>query len=136
MKKPLDPFQYVSCVVIHLQLGIITPAVDVASDFLCRNSYWDPQNPSVTVYGTTQAKMNTAISTAHNQGKEIWFTEFGKSNSNLESQRAYVEAFVSWAKSNNVDAIFCWVCQPESGGETYNIFNGYTPNPAFYELVN
>jgi hypothetical protein len=116
--------------------GHYNAAVDVASDFLCRNSYWDVQNPSVSVYGATQAKMNTAISAAHNQGKEIWFTEFGKSNSNLESQRAYVEAFVSWAKSNSVDAIFCWVSQPDSAGESYNIFNGYTPNPAFYELIN
>jgi hypothetical protein len=117
--------------------GHYSTQIDQASDFLCRNTYWDPRNPGTTVYGTTEAKMNTAISTAHSQGKGIWFTEFGKSKSNLEEQRAYVEAFVSWAKSKSVDAIFCWVSQPEAGSsETYNIFNNYTPNPAFYELVN
>ncbi len=116
--------------------GHYSSAIDQASDFLCRNTYWDARNPSVSVYGATLAKMNTAISAAHNQGKEIWFTEFGKSNSNLESQRIYVAGFVSWANSNSVDAIFCWVSQPESSGETYNIFSGYTPNPAFRELVN
>ena len=117
--------------------GHYSPQIDQSSDFLCRNTYWDPRSPSTAVYGTTEAKLNTAISTAHSQGKGLWITEFGKSKSNLESQRAYVEAFVSWAKSKDVDAIFCWVCQPEGGsGESYNIFNGYTPNPAFYELVN
>jgi hypothetical protein len=116
--------------------GHYSSQIDQATDYLSRNVYWDPRNPSVSVYGTTEAKVNTAISTAHNQGKEIWITEFGKTNSNLEEQRAYVEAFVAWAKQENVDDIFCWVSQPDSGGESYNIFNGYTPNPAFYELVN
>ena len=117
--------------------GHYSSEIDKASDFLCRNTYWDPRNPSASVYGTTEAKLNTAISTAHSQDKSLWITEFGKSKSNLESQRSYVEAFVSWSKSKGVDAIFCWVSQPESGnGENYNIFNGDTPNPAFYELVN
>jgi len=117
--------------------GHYSSQIDEACDFLCRNTYWDPRNPSVSVYGTTEAKLNTAISTAHNQGKDLWITEFGKSKSNLESQRAYVEAFVSWPKSKGVDAIFCWVSQPEGGSsENYNIYNGYTPNPAFYELTN
>jgi aryl-phospho-beta-D-glucosidase BglC (GH1 family) len=117
--------------------GHYSSQIDTASDFLCRNTYWDPRNPSVSVYGCTEAKLNTDISTAHSQGKGLWITEFGKSKSNLESQRAYVEAFVSWSKSKGVDAIFCWVSQPEGGsGESYNIFNGYTPYPAFYELVN
>jgi len=117
--------------------GHYSSQIDQACDFLCRNTYWDPRSPGTTVYGATQAKLQTAINTAHSQGKALWITEFGKTKSNLESQRAYVEAFVSWAKSNGVDAVFCWVCQPESGsGETYNIFNGYSPNPAFYELVN
>jgi aryl-phospho-beta-D-glucosidase BglC (GH1 family) len=117
--------------------GHYSPQIDQACDFLCRNTYWDPRSPSQTVYGTTEAKLNTAINTAHSQGKGLWITEFGKTKNNLESQRAYVEAFVSWSKSKGVDAIFCWVSQPEGGsGEAYNIFNGYTPNPAFYELVN
>ncbi len=111
--------------------------IDQISDYLCRNVYWDPRQPGVSVYGTTEEKINTAISTAHNQGKELWITEFGKSKSNLEEQRAYVEAFVSWSKNKSVDAIFCWVSQPEGGsGESYNIFTDYTPHPAFYELVN
>jgi parallel beta-helix repeat protein len=117
--------------------GHYSTEIDKATDFLCRNSYWDPRQASTSVYGTTEAKMNGAISAAHTQGKEIWFTEFGKSKSNLESQRAYVEAFVSWAKGEGADRIFCWVSQPEGGsGEDYNIFTDYTPNPAFYELVN
>jgi hypothetical protein len=117
--------------------GDYSPQIDQATDYLCRNTYWDPRQPTVSVYETNEAVMNTAISTAHNQGKEIWITEFGKSKSNLESQRAYVEAFVTWAKQKSVDAIFCWVSQPEGGsGESYNIFTDYTPNPAFYELVN
>lgn len=116
--------------------GHYSSAIDTASDFLCRNTYWDARNPTASVYGCSEAKLLTAISTAHNQNKQLWITEFGKSNSNLADQQAYVKSFVAYAKSKGMDQIFCWVSQPESSGETYNIFNGYTPNPAFYELVN
>ena len=116
--------------------GHYSPAIDQATDFLCRNSYWDARNPSVSVYGCTETKLLTALSTAHSQNKQLWITEFGKSNSNLADQQSYVKAFVAYAKSKEMDQIFCWVSQPESSGESYNIFNGYTPNPAFYELVN
>jgi len=117
--------------------GHYSTQIDRESDFLCRNTYWDPRNPSSTVYGTTQSKLLNAIDAAHSQDKSLWITEFGKTKSNLEEQRRYVEAFVEWSKSNGVDAVFCWVCQPEGGsGESYNIFNTYSPNPAFYELVN
>lgn len=115
--------------------GHYSSAIDSATDFLCRNTYWDPRSPTVTVYGSTQTNVNKAISTAHGMGKQIWFTEFGKTNSNTETQRAYVAGFVSWAKGAGVDAVYCWVCQPDSTGESYNLFNGYTPLPAFYELT-
>ena len=116
--------------------GHYSPAIDQATDFLCRNSYWDARNPSVSIYGCTETKLLTALSTAHSQNKQLWITEFGKSNSNLADQQSYVKAFVAYAKSKGIDQIFCWVSQPESSGESYNIFNGYTPNPAFYELVS
>ncbi len=116
--------------------GHYSSAIDQASDFLCRNTYWDARNPSMSVYGCSEAKLLAALSSAHGQGKQLWITEFGKSNSNLADQQAYVQAFVAYAKSKGMDEIFCWVSQPESSGETYNIFSGYTPNPAFRELVN
>ena len=116
--------------------GHYSPAIDQATDFLCRNSYWDARNPSVSVYGCTETKLLNALSTAHSQNKQLWITEFGKSNSNLADQQSYVKAFVAYAKSKGIDEIFCWVSQPESSGESYNIFSGYTPNPAFYELVS
>jgi hypothetical protein len=44
---------------------------------------------------------------------------------------------VEYSIEKKIDRIFCWVSQPEGGeSESYNIFTGYTPNPAFYELVN
>ena len=116
--------------------GHYSSAIDVACDFLSRNSYWDPRNPTASVYGTTQAKLLAAVNAAHNQGKEIWITEFGKTNSNINDQASYVAAFVQYAKSNSMDRIFCWVSQPKGTGESYNIWNGFTPYPAFYELVN
>ena len=116
--------------------GHYSSAIDVACDFVSRNSYWDPRNPTVSVYGTTQAKLLGAVNAAHIQGKEIWITEFGKVNSNTAEQANYVEAFVQYAKDNSMDRIFCWVSQPKGSGETYNIWNGFTPYPAFYELVN
>jgi hypothetical protein len=116
--------------------GHYSSAIDQANDFLSRNTYWDPRNPTASVYGCTETKLLNALSTAQNQNKQLWITEFGKSNSNLAEQQAYVRAFVAYTKSKGMDQIFCWVSQPESSGETYNIFNGYNPNPAFYELVN
>jgi len=116
--------------------GHYSTAIDQASDFVCRNTYWDPRKPSTSVYGCTEAKLLDALSAAHGQNKQLWITEFGKSNSNLAEQQAYVKAFVAYAKSKGIDQIVCWVSQPEFSGATYNIFNGYKPNPAFYELVN
>jgi hypothetical protein len=115
--------------------GHYSAAIDQASDFICRNTYWDARNPGRAVYGSTEQMLLTAIDSAHEQGKRFWITEFGKSKSNLEEQRRYVEAFVSWADSTGVDAVYCWVSQPDVSGETYNLFNGYTPYPAFYELT-
>ena len=117
--------------------GHYSSAIDEASDFICRNTYWDPRNPSQSVYGTTEQKMNTAIAYSKSEDKELWITEFGKSKSNLNEQREYVAEFVEYSIESEIDRIFCWVSQPEGGeGESYNIFTGYTPNPAFYELVN
>lgn len=109
-------------------------AIDQACDFICRNTYWDARNPGRTVYGTSEQKLLNALASAHSQNKPFWITEFGKSKSNLEDQRSFVEAFVAWARSKGVDAAFCWVSQPDQSGETYNIFTGYSPHPAFYEL--
>jgi hypothetical protein len=117
--------------------GHYSASIDSATDFLCRNTYWDPRNPSGTVFGTTQAKMNAAIAAADSLGKELWFTEFGTYKADLENQRSFVEAFVSYALEKGISRLYCWVSQPVSGsGETYNIFNGWTPNPAWYELVS
>jgi hypothetical protein len=117
--------------------GHYAAAIDTACDFISRTCYWDPRNPSRIVNGITEQKLFDTRDFAHSQGKEFWIVEFGKSKSNLEEQRDYVEHFVEWANEEDVDAVFCWVSQPEGGeSESYNIFTGYTPNPAFYELVN
>ena len=117
--------------------GHYSSAIDEACDFICRNTYWDPRNPSQSVYGTTEAKMNAVIAYSKLVGKELWITEFGKSKSNLNEQRDYVAAFVEYSIENEINRLFCWVSQPEGGeSESYNIFTGYVPNPAFYELVN
>jgi hypothetical protein len=116
--------------------GHYSASIDQASDFLCRNSYWDPRNPTATKYGTTEAKIKGAITTAHSQNKQLWITEFGLPNTNLTEQQSYVKSFVAYAKTNAIDQIYCWVSQPDSSGESYNIFNGYTPNQAFYELTS
>ena len=117
--------------------GHYSSEIDEACDFICRNTYWDPRDPSRSVYGTTEAKMNAVIAYSESVGKELWMTEFGKSKSNLVEQREYVAGFVEYSIEKEIERIFCWVSQPEGGGsESYNIFTGYTPNPAFYELVN
>jgi len=117
--------------------GHYSSAIDEACDFICRNTYWDPRNPGQSVYGATEEKMNIVIAYSKSVGKELWITEFGKSKSNLNEQRDYVAGFVGYSIEEEIDRIFCWVSQPEGGGsESYNVFTGYTPNPAFYELVN
>ena len=116
--------------------GHYSTAIDDASGFLCRNTYWDPRKPTTSVYGSTEAKLLAAIKAAHDRGKEIWITEFGKTNSNQSEQASYIRSFIDWAESKNIDHVYAWVIQPESPtGETYNIFTStYQPLPAFYEL--
>jgi len=116
--------------------GHYSTAIDKATDFVCRNTYWDARKPLTSVYGCTEAKLLKAIDTANSLGKELWITEFGKTNANVSEQASYVEAFVAYAKSHGMDRIFCWASQPKGTGETYNIWNGFTPLPAFYKLVN
>jgi hypothetical protein len=117
--------------------GHYAATIDEATDFLCRNVYWDPRDPSVAVWGVTEAKMDAVVAYAHANSKELWITEFGIDKSDLEDQRDYVSAFVQYAVGKDIDRVFCWVSQPENGsGEDYNIFDGYTPHPAFYELVS
>jgi hypothetical protein len=117
--------------------GYYSRSIDDATDFLCRNVYWDPQNPTRSVYGVSQSVMNNMIANANQRGKALWITEFGKSKSDLNAQDSYIRGFVSYAKSAGIDGIYAWVTQNEGGSsETYNLFNGYTPYPAFYELTN
>ncbi len=128
--------------------GHYSAAIDTASDYLCRNSFWDPQDPSTSVYGTTQAKILTAISTAHNAGKEFWMTETGYHKPQgttwnptyLEYQRSFAEAILDWSKEHDVDFMSLWVCYPTSSNqdENYNLFSpgSWTPHSAFYELTN
>jgi hypothetical protein len=116
--------------------GHYASSLDEACDFISRTVYWDPRYPEIRVNGITEAKMNAVIAYAKNNNKELWIVEFGKSKSNLNAQADYVRAFVDYAIDKGIDGIFCWVSQPEGGAsEKYNIFDGYTPNPAFYELA-
>jgi hypothetical protein len=117
--------------------GYYSSSIDDATDFLCRNVYWDPQNPTRSVYGVSSSIMNNMIANANQRGKALWITEFGKTKSDLNAQDSYIRGFVSYAKAAGINAIYAWVTQNEGGSsETYNLFNGYTPNPAFYELKN
>ena len=118
--------------------GHYAAEIDAECDFICRNMYWagttyfDPRTPNLTA----ENAMLDAADVAHASGKAFWLTEFGKSKSNLESQRSYVAAVVGWAVYRGLDAVFCWASQPSQSGETYNIFTGWTPHAAFYELVS
>ena len=116
--------------------GHYSEQIDQACDFLCRNTYWDSRNPSTSVYGTTEAKMTYAINTAKSLGKEIWMSEFGKTNSDEDDQSDFIRAFIAYAKEAEINRVFAWVIQPENpSGETYNLFgSNYQPLPAFYEI--
>jgi hypothetical protein len=114
--------------------GHYSSAIDLETDFLARNTYWDPRYPTTSVYGTTEAKMNTDIALATTLGKELWITEFGKVKTNVSAQKDYIEAFVAYAKIKEIDRIFAWASAPTDTSESYNLFNGWTPYPAWYTL--
>lgn len=119
------------------QTGYFSDAIDVATDYLCRNSYWDPRNPTKTVYGCSLAVINHWIADAATLGKELWITEFGVNKSNQENQRAYIAAWIDFAETNGIQRMFGWCCDPDGGAVTnFDLFNGYVPRPAFYELVS
>jgi hypothetical protein len=71
--------------------------------------------------------------------RDLYITEFGKTSTGTaaqnEAQRVYVEAFVAYASGEDIAKVFCWASKPD-GSENYNIWNGYTPRPAWYELAN
>lgn len=112
-----------------------SPDISSHLDFYCINSYWDTRY-STEVFNSGEQDVLDTLSAANSAGKELWITEFGKSKTNLEVQRAYVEAWVSYANSHGIDRIFCWSSSPTYSSEPYNLFNGWTVNPAFYELAS
>ena len=106
-------------------------------DFYSINTYWDADDPTTPVYGCSQQDILDTIAAAEADGKEVWITEFGKTNANETTQATFIANWVTWGETNNCTRVFCWASQPESGGgETYNIWNAYIPRPAWYELVN
>lgn len=116
--------------------GRYSMAIWQASDFVAINTYWDPGSPATSVYGVTETVMTNTIADATSLTKDMWVTEFGKPYSpSEEAQRAYVERFVTWAGGEDVAVIVGWASDPETA-ESYNLWSGYTPRPAFYELVN
>lgn len=115
--------------------GHYASAINQAVDLVCRNIFWDARDPTRTVYGCSQNTILNGIAVAHALGKPYWNTEFGAHKDNLENQRSYVAALVQWSIAQSIDAQFCWASQPSQAGEDYNIFSGFTPHPAWYELL-
>lgn len=123
-------------------------AIDTASDFWCRNYFWDPRYPTVSVYQVSQSRITSDIAAVHAAGKELWITECGWhklegsswTSANLENQRGYAEAMVGWCNAHDVDLMSLWVSQPTTSdnSENYNLFTSgsWTPHSAFYELIN
>lgn len=106
-------------------------------DFMAINSYWDPDDPETTIWGCSETDIQNTITEAESAGKEVWITEFGASNSNENEQADYINDWVIYANDNNITRIYGWVSQPENGGGlTYNLWDGYTPRPAWYQLAN
>jgi len=131
------------------ETGYFSNAIDTATDFLCRNTYWDARNPSQTVYGSSESSLLAAIATAHGAGKELWITESGYhkptgtswTTARLESQRSFAEAMISWSGEHEVDLYSLWVSCPTAATDQatdYNLFTAgsWTPHSAWYELVN
>ena len=122
--------------------GHYAPDIDVLTDFMARNIYWDPRAPNTSKYGVNNATMEKMLSTSASLGKPLWVTEFGYPCSSpsdptqAEAQRAYFKAWVDYANSKSFTKIFGWSSKPQGTGETFNLFNGYTPRPAFLELKN
>jgi hypothetical protein len=115
--------------------GHYSPDIDAVCDIICRNTYFDPRTGKEK-YGSNNDNLTAAIDSAKNQGKPFWFTEFGYPKDDLAAQASYISAFLPWASSKGASESFAWVAQPTVSGETYNLFNGLTPNPAFYMLTS
>lgn len=115
--------------------GYYSENINLACDYICINTYWDPRDPNTPVWGCLEQHILAERNWAHNHGKQFWITEFGRHNDNETEQADYVKAFVQWSINHDIDLISCWLSYPEGTNE-YNIFNGYIPRPAFYELVS
>ena len=111
--------------------GHYEPAIDEATDFLCANVYGTAPNFS---YGVTVDKLLARIARAKSLNREIWITEFGDKSTDQTAQANSIKTTLAYFKEKGINRASCFASQPSRTGEPYNIFSGFTPKKAFYEL--
>jgi len=116
--------------------GHYAASIDDAVTVISRNTYWDTRNPTIKINNVNEITIMNMVTNAENRNKPLWITEFGRTNTDQLDQKAFVMSWVIFANAKGIAKIIAWDASPEvlAADDSYNLFNGLTPLPAFYEL--
>jgi endo-1,4-beta-mannosidase len=141
--KDADPSNIVTCrftLSYTPSSGKYDKSVYSIFDVFAITEYLDPGNPSDTRYNSKWSYWDTTVADLKTQGKRLWVIEFGASSDwATESQIAtrYALSLDKFASSGVCDRAYAWAWQKINGsGEKFNIYDGSSPRPAYFELAS
>jgi len=104
-------------------------------DAFAVTEYLDPSNPSDTRYNGRWSYWDKTVSDCKARNKPLWVIEFGDDNTDLEHDRMHYELSLQKFAAAGVVKAFSWAWQTKSASaESFNIYDGTNPKPAYYEL--
>ena len=109
-------------------------------DIMAITEYLDPSNPSDTRYNARWTYWDKTVADCKARNKPLWIIEFGDDNTNLEHVRLHYQLSLQKFQASGIVArAYGWVWQTRDANnpswKTWNIYDGTTPKPAYYELA-
>ncbi|HSV49096.1 MAG TPA: glycoside hydrolase family 2 TIM barrel-domain containing protein [Candidatus Acidoferrales bacterium] len=107
-----------------------------AVDIFAITIYLNASNPNDRRYGSNWALYEKTLADCEALGKPFWVIEFGSTNTDPESVRLFYQVNLAKFMQDGVLRAYAWAWQTRNAGaEVFNIFNGSTPKPAYWELA-
>lgn len=137
--KAVDPTRPV---LVRFPLGV-TPAsgkynstIYDAVDIFAITIYLNASNPYDRIYGSNWAYYEKTLSDCKALGKQFWVIEFGSPNNDTESVQHFYQSNLAKFSHDGVDRAYAWAWQSRNAiAESFNIYNGSSPKPAYSELT-
>ncbi len=138
--KSVDPNHIVTCrftLSYTPGSGSYDASVYDVFDVFAITEYLDPSNPSDTRYNGRWSYWDKTVSDLKAKNKPFWVIEFGDDNTNTEHVRLhYEQSLLKFNATGIVERAYSWAWQTgNAAAEAFNIYNGTSPKPAYYELT-